>query len=207
MSSSVRARRIENEWQYLLLLARENPSILEIRSRRSEPTAECFDFSLARTPAYAGPQLTENIRDTHELTLRLPEFYPAVPCEAYLRAPLFHPNIHPLNGFICLWDRFSVGDSVIEAVRQIQLVISWHLFNSAAEHLMQPEALASAAERKPLPYQPVLVPESLALERSYCGKPATPRRSRLSCWSEPQPSPAASEQVLERTGIFRERSS
>lgn len=189
IETSPRARRIANEWQYLLLLADENPSLLEVRSRRSEAASECFDFGLTQTPAYAALPVPDNapsnIVTRHEVTIRLPDFYPAVPCEAFLKTPLFHPNIHPHNGFVCLWDRFSVGDGVIEAVQQLQRIISWHLYNSFAEHVMQPDALARAAEMNALDYQSLRVPQSLACERAYRGNGSNRARPRLSEWSEP----------------------
>jgi len=43
-------------------------------------------------------------------------FFPAVPIEAYLTRPVFHPNVHPTTGFVCLWSRFSKADTVIEAL-------------------------------------------------------------------------------------------
>lgn len=114
MSASLREKRIANEWAYLLSLARENPDLLHVAGRRQEPAGECFQFTLEGTAAYVGPPNERRIRSTHTVTMRFPEFYPAVPCEAFLKETVFHPNVHPVNGFICLWDRFSPGTALLK---------------------------------------------------------------------------------------------
>jgi hypothetical protein len=85
-----------------------------------------------------GLQLVEE----HEAELRFPRFFPSVPIEAYLRRPVFHPNVDPVNGFVCLWDRFSPGDTVVTAVRHLQRIVAWRMLNLWADHVMQPEAAA-----------------------------------------------------------------
>ena len=103
--------------------------------------------------------------------------------EAYLDRAVFHPNVHPQNGFVCLWNRFAPGDSTLEAIRQIQRVITWTLFNREALHLMQPDALNWYMNGQieiilPMPYKPVAAPAGG--EQGGTFKPAAPIRRRLS---------------------------
>ena len=111
--------------------------------------------------------------EVHPVVFRYPEYYPSVPIEAFLSTPVFHPNVHLETGFVCLWSRHSAGDTILEAVRQLQRVITWELKNSAAEHVMQPDALSWVPDvALPLVYEPVRVPVELQLERTYAAKPA-----------------------------------
>jgi ubiquitin-protein ligase len=141
---SVRARRLDNEWALLDALAKHNPDLLEVRRRETLPDAEVFHVILHRTSAMSlgpPPQLLESA--SHAVAFRYPLYYPSVPIEAFLATPVFHPNVHPENGFVCLWDRFSSGDTIIEAVAKLQKVITWELWNDRTEHVMQPDALQS----------------------------------------------------------------
>jgi ubiquitin-protein ligase len=138
---SVRSRRLENEWAMLAKLADHNPGVLEVVRRETLPGAEVFHVILHRTSAMSlgpPPELMEYA--SHEVAFRFPSLYPSVPIEAFLTRPVFHPNVHPENGFVCLWDRFSSGDTIIEAIRKLQRVITWELWNDRTEHIMQPGA-------------------------------------------------------------------
>jgi len=176
---SVRARRLENEWTLLAQLAEYNRGILEVVGRDTLPDAEVFHLILHRTSALAlgaPPRLMEAA--SHAVAFRYPLFYPSVPIEAFLAVPVFHPNVHPENGFVCLWERFSPGDTILEAVRKLQLVITWELRNDRAEHVMQPEALGRP-EPAALGCEAVKIPEELKLERISMRRPEGSRR-RLS---------------------------
>ncbi len=101
-----------------------------------------------------------------------------------LADPLFHPNIHPENGFVCLWSRFSAADTIVEAVCQLQRILTWQLVNEQTDHLMQPDALAWLKDLNrqvslPLTRQPVRKPEGFALANTYARRPDGVRR-RLS---------------------------
>jgi hypothetical protein len=141
MTTSVHERRVEQEWKLLLSLAAENPEILQDCVRQDQVDGTVFRFRFLQTQALVeeGDQL--RIVEQHNVTLRFPRFFPSVPIEASLAQPVFHPNVHPEIGFVCLWNRFSSGDTVIEAVRQLQKVISWELHNEEPDHMMQPRAV------------------------------------------------------------------
>ena len=101
-----------------------------------------FNFFLRQTSSLTGTLPNFETVDSHAVTLHFPKFFPSVPIEASLAHPVFHPNVHPETGFVCLWNRFSPGDTVMEAISQLQQVITWKLVNQETDHLMQPEALA-----------------------------------------------------------------
>ncbi len=161
MAEPLRERRIRNEAEMLRQLADLNPESLQVL----EMTADQFRMRFS-TPAHGSPQ--------HTLTFVFAPYYPAVPIEAYLESPVRHPNVHPENGFICLWDKHSAGDTVVEALRQTQRVLSGELWNAQADHLMQPEAI----DVVPLPYEPIRLPEEYLLEREQRGFPGV-KRMRL----------------------------
>src|ERR1017187_4128119 len=104
-------RRLEQEWRLLGLLASINPSVIEVVSRTGGGHDQAFVISLRKTTGLVAVHgdLTE-IGD-HEATFHFPRFFPTPPIEASLRTSVFHPNVHPETGFVCLWGRFSVGDT------------------------------------------------------------------------------------------------
>ncbi len=178
----MRARRIENEWSLLARLAEYNPGIVEVVRREVLPDADVFHVVLHRTSALAlEPPHALLESASHTVRFRYPSYYPSVPIEAFLATPVFHPNIHPENGFVCLWDRFSAGDTILEALGQLQRVITWALWNDMADHVMQPDALHRTRDGNvALWCEPLRVPTALKLERSYARRPDGPRRERLS---------------------------
>ena len=165
MAERTRERRIRNEAALLRQMAALNPERLQIVAL----TDDEFRMTL-HTAAHGG--------EVHSLKLVFAPYFPAVPIEAYLDVPVRHPNVHPVTGFICLWDKHSTGDTVIEALRQTQRVLSGELRNAAADHLMQPDSL----DIQPLVYGPLRLPEGYLLQREARGFPG-PRRQRLTAGS------------------------
>ena len=175
---TLRDKRLENEWKFLLQLQQDNPDLIRDASRTSLHGGDWLEFILRETSAFTLPDGANRLA-THRVKLHFPEYFPAVPIEAYLDVPVLHPNVHPENGFVCLWDRFSPGDSVIESVRQLQRVLSWELFNPHADHLMQVAALQDIPADIPLPYRAVQLSPSLSEAHAYAAPPLN-RRQRLS---------------------------
>ncbi len=165
MAESTRERRIRNEAALLREMATLNPERLRIIT----VTGDQFRMTL-HTSAHGA--------EVHELKLVFAPYFPAVPIEAYLEVPVRHPNVHPVTGFICLWDKHSTGDTVIEALRQTQRVLSGELRNAEADHLMQPDSLDIEA----LVYEPLRLPGGYLLEREARGF-AGPKRQRLTAWT------------------------
>jgi hypothetical protein len=182
MFPELSARRIENEWEVLNLLNQWNPGRLEILSRRQNGRDVVFNLILHRTSGILhrrrAPQI---IAGSHPAIIRFPRFFPCVPIEAALTQPVFHPNVHPLTGFVCLWNRFAPGDTIVEALAHLQQIIAWGALNLAADHVMQPEAIAwyQQPERTPalpLPYEPIVEAEEFRRSRLYRRRDPVKRR-------------------------------
>lgn len=169
---SLRARRIEHEAAYLETLISLNPGRIRLETQFAEAGADVFQVWLA-SPALS---LAGGALANHRVKLVFPEYFPAVPIEAYLDKPVRHPNVHPESGFVCLWNRHSPGDTVVEALLQLQRVISGLLWNPDADHLMQPEAADPVA----LPFEPLAVPPAYYLDKAHARPGEQGLRRRLS---------------------------
>src|SRR5258708_5920860 len=136
---SLAVRRLRQEWLLLQEIARLNPGVVEVLSRRRLADGETFEIALHQTCGITS--WTEGrpvLARSHRVTFRFPRFFPSTPIEAYLATPVLHPNVDPSDGFVCLWTRSSSGDTVMEAVRRLQQIIAWKLVNFEATHVMQP---------------------------------------------------------------------
>jgi hypothetical protein len=182
--STVHQRRTGQEWKLLQALAEENPDRLRDCTCDAQADGVVFLFQLLRTPALVEEAGQLRIQDSHRVSLHLPRFFPAVPIEASLSRPVFHPNVHPETGFVCLWNRFSTGDTVVEAITQLQQVITWRLFNEESAHVMQPKSLEwyrdpARAIPLPLSFAALKKPEGFDLARTYARRPEGVGRKRL----------------------------
>ena len=180
----LRERRIENEWNMLQLFADANPGIVEVLGRQPGEEETLFRIALHETTGIF--QSAEGIasESSHLAVVRFTRFFPSVPIELNLQLPVFHPNVDPANGFVCLWNRFDPSDNVIEGLRRLQLVISWSSVNLDAIHVVQPDAVKwyqdTARETKlPLEFSPTRCPEASAIERRKRVNPRPPIRRRL----------------------------
>lgn len=136
-ASSPRVQRIENEWLLLQSLISANPHILQ-DARRG---LDVFEITILDTTS---PIMTENgleLHARHSVRLVFPKFFPTMPSEAYVLRPVFHPNVHPQSGFVCLWSEWSVQRSVIDTLGQLQAVLTYRRWNDSDDHVMQSEAL------------------------------------------------------------------
>ena len=139
--STLYERRVKQEWRLLKELAELNPEIIQECSRSDAEGIQVFAFTLRHTQALVEQGEELLVIDEHRVSIHLPRFFPSVPMEVSLARPVFHPNVHPESGFVCLWDRFSSAKTVAEAITQLQRVITWELFSEEAEHVMQTRAL------------------------------------------------------------------
>ena len=135
LASSPFERRLREEWTLLGELAGRNPG--RLTDLAAQDSTLCV--TLRDTPARlaGGASLSR-----HRLRLEYPRFFPALPLELYLETPVFHPNVHPETGFVCLWDRHRAAHTAEDAVHKTAAMLGWRLFNLHAEHVMQPEAAA-----------------------------------------------------------------
>jgi hypothetical protein len=140
----VRAERIAQEWRLLNQLATLNPSHLKVIGRKSRPHEERFGFMLTQSPGIES--LDESgapvIRWEHTLNLCFPRLYPDVPIECYIKEALFHPNVRPDTGYVCVWERFRLDDTAIQAVCRAQAMAAFRMMNLVGPHVMNPEAAA-----------------------------------------------------------------
>jgi hypothetical protein len=180
----VRERRIQNEWKLLQELEARNAGILQVLKRDLDSSGEFFRVGLYRTAAPVKAIGGITLRESHQIEFNFPRFFPAVPIEASLQAPVFHPNVDPDNGFVCLWTRTCSGDTIVEAAIRIQRIITWDLVNFAPDHLMQTDAFdwyQNEARTIALPcgFQPLIPRQpSNGLSHSY-ESPPKHRRQRL----------------------------
>jgi ubiquitin-protein ligase len=148
---SLRRDRIEKEWTLLSRLAEKNPEYVEIFNRVASPDKEVFHVRLHRSPGieavHGGRPKT---RDAHTLRLSFGRFYPEVPIECYVEEPLFHPNIKPETGFVCLWEQANPRDTVIQALARTQAMAAFRMVNTGGNHQMN-RAAAAWYEQTALP--------------------------------------------------------
>ncbi len=177
---SLYERRVEQEWKLLGRLAERNPGIVEVAARRRRADGDEFEVVLHKTAGIVGWRGAEPVVEhSHRVIFRFPRFFPAVPLEANLVRPVFHPNVNPATGFVCLWTRTSPGDTVLEAVRRLQRVVAWAAVNSDPEHLMQPQAAEWGRQqggRARLEFRPVAELEEFKREREYAARTGVRKR-------------------------------
>jgi ubiquitin-protein ligase len=147
-------RRLRAEWQLLHELAAKNPGrLVNLKADDS-----VFYVTLRETPglrATASALNGERVVDTeHKLRFEFPVHYPAVPLMLYLEQPVLHPNIHPENGFVCLWSQHRVSNTLEHAIHKTVAMLGCRLFNDTVPHVMQPDALTHLQQHR----------EELALE-------------------------------------------
>jgi hypothetical protein len=184
MSLCLYERRLEEEWKLLASLERLNPDLVKVNGRIVEGTAAVFCVTLRRSPSLVEVCTSLETVESHQVRFRFPAFYPAVHLEAFLDRPVFHPNVHPVNGFVCLWKDLSCDTTILEAIEQLRRVISYQLVNESANHVMQPRALNwlrrdGASPPLPFPTEGLQKPREFERERTYRERPAWARRRRL----------------------------
>ncbi len=172
MDTTLFERRLRNEWLLLDGLAGCNPG--RITGARLQPGTIRFllhgPSALPASDRASGCLLTE-----HATRIEFPVHFPAVPMEMFLETPVFHPNVHPETGFVCLWDRHRVSNTVEHALHKLAAMLSGHLRNTDALHVMQPAACDRPFQTEAMPLLGVHYDPGPANE----GMPHTSRRRRL----------------------------
>ena len=136
-AGSLRADRLDREWRLLERLQALNPEKLEILKRESGPDEEVFHLRLLDSPGVESVNGGEPvIRNRHTLRFCFPRFYPEMPIECYIQEPLFHPNVKPETGFVCLWEEASPRHTVIQAISRAQAMAAYRMVNLGGAHLM-----------------------------------------------------------------------
>lgn len=137
----MRTRRIENEWLLLKELEQANSSRLQAVHSGDSLSIKVDGFPALLNPPMDLAVLSTCIRSVHNLRIAFPRYYPTMPAELYLDDPVFHPNVHPDTGFVCLWTKHRVQTTLEQTLAQLQRVLSWNLLNAEEEHVVQPQAL------------------------------------------------------------------
>ncbi|MEQ1907753.1 MAG: hypothetical protein ABMA15_02975 [Vicinamibacterales bacterium] len=138
---SLRADRVEKEWTLLTRLAAANPDVIEIVSRAPSSVEEIFHVRLHRSPGIERAHRERlATRDVHTLRLCFSRFYPEVPIDCYVTEPLFHPNVKPETGFVCLWEQANPQETVVQALARTQAMAAYRMVNTGAPHLMNKNA-------------------------------------------------------------------
>ena len=141
----MRDERIENEFG----LFRDAAAALPARLSPPSRVADDLLFTIFGVPALTGeppptsspdPDWSSSLRSEHAVRVRFPRYFPAMPIEAFVQPPVFHPNAHPETGFLCLWSTHRVGNSVLNSLARILAILAWQLVNWQPEHVMQPAA-------------------------------------------------------------------
>ena len=132
-------RRFCSEAELLHALAAQNPGrITDIAAE--DGTLALVLHGPAAQLVGAAPQCPVA---RHDLRIHFPVHFPAVPMEMFLAKAAVHPNIHPETGFVCLWDRHRVSNTVEHAMHKLVAMLAGGLHNAAPQHVMQPDALAA----------------------------------------------------------------
>lgn len=172
-------RRLRAEWDLLSHLVVLNPG----RLTRLAAEDTTFFVTLNDTPAMPLSKGAAMLCE-HRLRVVFPRYFPSLPLELSLVTPVFHPNVHPLTGFVCLWDQHRVSNTVEHALHKTVAILGWKLLNFDPRHTMQPETLAlSNAEREAL-VDKLVAPmlRGVAAEVSEPERPSCARRIRLASW-------------------------
>jgi ubiquitin-protein ligase len=141
VAGSLRRDRVEREWRLLERLARANPDMIEVVTRRSTHGGDAFELHLHASPGVERLEGDRMVtRQTHPIRLEFTRFYPDVPIECYVDAPLFHPNVKPETGFVCLWEQANPRDTAIQAVARAQAMAAYRMVNMGGAHLMNKPA-------------------------------------------------------------------
>ncbi len=138
-------RRLRAEWELLQALAALNPD--RLGQLEADDTTFRALLSHVRTKGVPGWESDGDGVTAHAFSLQFPVHFPAVPMEMFLRKPVRHPNVHPETGFVCLWDRHRVTNTVEHAVHKLAAMLDGTLFNADAVHVMQPDALVEYRAR------------------------------------------------------------
>jgi len=184
MAIDLREVRVRNEWEVLRQVALLNPSFVEILDCRSAPEEDLFRVTLHQACGIVQVGATREFVFSHTAEICFARFFPSVPIEVHLATPIFHPNIDPANGFVCLWSKFSPGDTVLEVLYRLQHIISWNLVNLEGAHVMQREAAKwyedpSRQTALPLSCTPLRWPEQFSPQCPVAESHSTKLRTRL----------------------------
>lgn len=162
-------RRLQAEWDLLQQLAQLNPErLVDISSED-----RTFRLILLDTPARLLGSPNGELISSHNVRATYPAFFPSTPLELYVDQAFFHPNVHPITGFVCVWDRHRIENTIEAALHKLVAMMSGRLYNREASHVMQPEAFSPMSAE-------AIYKQLIGIAHSPLSFEQTRRRTRLS---------------------------
>ena len=141
-------RRFAGEWELLKQLTACNPGrITHVQADHAALSLHLHGPEAVAAGASFGPERIH----LHRVRVDYPVHFPAVPMELFLAIPILHPNVHPETGFVCLWERHRVSNTVEHALHKLTAMLAGELRNTSPLHVMQPAAIEHAWHTTPMP--------------------------------------------------------
>jgi ubiquitin-protein ligase len=163
---NLRNRRIDAEWQLLAALADANPMTFAAITRLEDE----FRIDMRQSPAWVGGRQERKIETAHRLRYVYPRYYPSLPLEGYFVRPIFHVNVDPATGFVCLWQDYRPAQTIVDAILITRAIMAGKVANLEAAHRMQQDAALEYEESLALPMMALMLP-------SACRPPLAQRRT------------------------------
>ncbi len=121
-----RLRRLQADYERVLLLFNEHPYVRLIQSDGEPPEKYTFEFHVrGLVPAQGG---NNSVGAVHRAEVFLPLDYPRRPPFCRMTTPVFHPNIDPAK--ICIGDHWSAGQSLPQLVVRIAEMLCYQSYNT-----------------------------------------------------------------------------
>ena len=125
MSSDVRLRRLQSDYEAIRRLVHRHPRV-EIEGVAGTPP-ERYRLKLrVRSLRKKGEHLEP--ADEHRLEVRLPLGYPRDAPVCRLLTPVFHPNIAP--HVVCIGDHWTAGESLDAMVQRVGEMLAFQSYNT-----------------------------------------------------------------------------
>jgi ubiquitin-protein ligase len=153
---NLRNRRIDAEWQLLAALADANPRTFTAIAKSEDE----FRIDMRESPACVGGRQARNIETAHTLRYVYPRYYPSLPLEGYFVRPIFHVNVDPATGFVCLWQDYRPAQTIVDAILITRAIMAGKVANLDAAHRMQQDAVLECEEFLALPMIPLMLPSA-----------------------------------------------
>lgn len=153
---NLRNRRIDAEWHLLAALADANPVTFAAITRLEDE----FRIDMRQSPAWVGGRQERKIETAHMLRYVYPRYYPSLPLEGYFVRPIFHINVDPATGFVCLWQDYRPAQTIVDAILITRAIMVGKVANLDAAHRMQQEAALEYEESPALPIMPLMLPSA-----------------------------------------------
>jgi ubiquitin-protein ligase len=134
---NLRNRRIEMEWQLLEALADANRATFAAITQSEDE----FRVDMRESPAWVSGGRERRVETAHALRFAYPRYYPSLPLEGYFIRPIFHINVDPATGFVCLWRDYRPAQTIVDAILITRTIMAGKVANRDLAHIMQPDAV------------------------------------------------------------------